>query len=97
MTIVDPDSPFVKQRRAIHEAISASIGDVTEFDSHILSGWVLIFETVGPNGERGMQTRSGDASGDLDLTPWTAEGWCRYVAASGYFDGGLSDESEPEG
>lgn len=87
MSMVDPENPLVIQRRAIHAAISDSLDEETSFEGHILSGWVLILETVGPNGERGMVTRSSDASGDLELPPWTSEGWARYVAASGYFDG----------
>lgn len=95
MSAVDPEHPLVKQRRAIHDAISETLDGDTSFEGHILSGWVLIYETVGPDGERGMSTRSGDANGELDLPPWTAEGWTRYVAASGYFDA-ADDESDDD-
>lgn len=79
-------SSISEQRSAIHETVGKSLDDETSFAGHILSGWVLLYETVGPDGERGMHSRSSDATGETDLPPWTSEGWCRYVAASGYFD-----------
>ncbi len=93
MTAVDPENPYVQQRRAIHAAITDSVTDDTELEGHILSGWVLVFETVGQDGVRGMHACSGDATGDSDLPPWTAEGWTRYVAANGYFDAEYDDET----
>jgi len=96
MSDVDSDSPVAKQRRVIHDTLDASLDAETAFEGHILSGWVLIYETCGPDGQRGMVTRSGDALGDEDLPPWTSEGWCRYVAASGFFDAVAAVEGDDE-
>lgn len=92
--MIDRENPLVQQRLAIHAAVSDSLTAETSFEGHILSGWVLLYETVGPDGERGMHARSGDAHGETDLPPWTAEGWCRYAAASGYFDAADDDEDD---
>lgn len=75
-------------RKHLHPQITEmlAIEDSDFHEGHVLSGWVLIFETCGPDGTRTMGTRSSDAMGDSDLPPWTSEGWARYTAASGFFD-----------
>lgn len=49
-------------------------------DSGVVTGWVLVAEWQGTDGNRWLSKVSGDASGSRALPQWTERGLCYEVA-----------------
>lgn len=70
-------------RSQLHQAIS----DVTPFgdsdeempDGGVLTGWVLVAEWQGTDGNRWLSKLSGTAMGDKGLPLWHERGFCNEV------------------
>lgn len=83
-------------RARLHEAVSDHVELNPDTTGSVLTGWLLVFETVDAEGVRGFHSRSGDAIGDRSLPPWTAEGWARYAAADGMFEWSRGDDDDDD-
>jgi hypothetical protein len=81
---VATDKTPMEQRRIIHAAIAEA------YDGSVVGGWVLVMETMTPTHDDTdylLSVSSGDATGESDLRPWTAQGWCAIVGAdSSHFE-----------
>lgn len=92
------DHPLVAQRRRLLSVISETFQDDREWEGRVVCGFALVVELAGPDGERGLASRSSDATGDTDLTPWAANGLLNFALAEEMFDGEVvvSEEDEDE-
>jgi hypothetical protein len=73
-------------RAQIHSAVSA----VTPFDdtdasdempdAGVVTGWVMVAEWQGTDGNRWLSKLSSDASGERRLPQWVERGFCHEVA-----------------
>lgn len=79
-------------RKQVHEAIQGMMLD----GEGILSGWVLVYETVRSEDTRHLTVMSSDATGDKGLPPWTSEGWMSYVGTAGTPVGSYEDSFEDD-
>lgn len=63
-------------RSAIHGVAQRSINIDRPNDEqdHVVTGWVCIVESMGPDGERWLSRLSSDASGERRLSRWTEQG-----------------------
>jgi hypothetical protein len=93
---VSDGNDYPELRSRLHDAVSEHVELDVDTAGSVLTGWLLVFETVGEDGRRGFHTRSADALGDRSLPPWTAEGWARYAAADGMFEWRSSDDADDE-
>ena len=76
------DVETVRQR--LHEAVAVEnpfSGD-DEPDAAVVTGWVLIAEWQGTDGNRWLSKVSSDASGDRGLPSWTERGLCSEVVSN---------------
>lgn len=72
-------------RERVHQAI----GEATPFgddgedlpDGGVLTGWVMVAEWQGTDGNRWLSKLSSDASGDRGLASWSERGFCNEVVA----------------
>lgn len=48
-------------------------------ESGVVTGWVLVAEWQGDDGERWLSKLSGNATGDRSLPAWTSRGMCSEV------------------
>lgn len=75
------DVETVRQR--LHEAVAVEIP--LEADSGegvaVVTGWVLIAEWQGTDGDRWLSKVSSDATGDRGLPSWTERGLCSEVVS----------------
>jgi hypothetical protein len=69
----------VDSRKDFHDAVQ----DVLSEEEGVLSGWVLVYETVRPDDNRYLTVMTADATGENNLPPWTSEGWLSYIVNSG--------------
>jgi hypothetical protein len=92
---VEEVHPIVAQRRLLHAAIEEAIRADPDLDGHVCSGFLVVFEAAGADGMRWLCSRSGDALGESDLTPWAADGMVRYALEQGFF--GADEEIGDEG
>ena len=73
------DVETVRQR--LHEtiAIENPFEAEDEPDAAVVTGWVLIAEWQGVDGNRWLSKVSSDASGDRGLPSWTERGLCSEI------------------
>lgn len=77
-------------RAKLHECISEVISEEEDLDQ-MLSGWVLIYESVLTDSERSLTVLTSDATGSEGLPPWTGEGFLHHVARNyEFYDGDFS-------
>lgn len=64
------------ERQIIGEAVQRALheGSSDDIAGNVVTGWVLIAESMGPDGERWLSRVSGGAAGGAPPT-WTAQGW----------------------
>lgn len=84
------------QRRRLLEAVVDAMRADPEWEGHVVCGFALVVELAGADGQRGIATRSSDATGDTDLTPWSANGLVNYALSDGMFDAIDLDYEEDE-
>lgn len=87
-----PEEDSFSLRKDFHEAIQ----DILEEYEGVLSGWVLIYETMRTDNNKYLTVMSADATGENNLPPWTTEGWAGYVANQGTPDGIFEPELDDE-
>ena len=70
------------------EILHAAISEITPFDNEedvpdtgVLTGWVLVAEWQGDDGNRWLSKLSGNATGDQGLPSWTERGLCNEVVS----------------
>lgn len=71
-------------RQRLHAAISSETPfgqeeDPDVPDAGVLTGWVLVAEWQGSDGNRWLSKLSGDAMGERRLPSWSERGFCQEV------------------
>jgi hypothetical protein len=68
-------------RSRLHEAIAVEtpFDSDDEPDAAVVTGWVLVAEWRGTDGNRWLSKVSSDATGDRGLPSWTERGLCGEV------------------
>lgn len=74
-------------RQRLHEAVAAEAPFGEEEtadgpDAGIVTGWILIAEWQGSDGNRWLSKLSADATGDRGLPSWTERGLCNEVVTN---------------
>jgi len=73
--------------------LATGIEDVfRRVEGGIVTKWLLIAETVGPDGERGLWTRTSD-----DLKPWESAGMLRLAQVTEENAWRRADDDEDDG
>lgn len=88
----------MRQRRELHESIQRAMSLDPEYAEQMtVSGWVLLIESVGMD-DYTFEAISSDATGESDLRPHTAQGWCHIGAmeSSMHFSSLDSEEEEED-
>ncbi len=67
-------------RSILNRAIQESCRNEEE-DGHLVTAWVCVIETVGPNGSRWLARLSCGGSGEDGLPRWTERGLLHHALA----------------
>ncbi len=83
---IDEEHHSIAARRLLHRAVEEAVQVDPELEGSVVVGWALVAELATRDQGRWLIARSGDATGETDLTPWQAQGMTDYATGSGMFD-----------